>query len=268
MDRKQLEKIKSRFTDYAAGFYGDDKFVNSNIKMKENHSRRTAAEMVLIARAIGLDESGSYLAEVIGLLHDIGRFRQFSEYRTYTDNKSVNHSLLGSEILHDGDMIADLPDRERELIELAVKCHGARDLPENVNGESLMFCKMVRDADKLDIYEVVLDFYAKYMRGEQDYEIETDLLDLPDKYSPEVVEMVISGQPIDYDLMKCWNDIKLLQLGWVHDINFNFSLKQIKERDYLPQILNYLPDTPEIRIVGEKVFEYVDRRISGEGKEF
>ena len=49
MEQEQLEKLRAWFDDYVAGFYGDDDFLNANIKLKEEHSRRTCEEMLYLA---------------------------------------------------------------------------------------------------------------------------------------------------------------------------------------------------------------------------
>ena len=45
------------------------------------------------------------LAELIGLLHDIGRFEQIKRYNTFIDKNSINHGQLGVKILFDDNQI-------------------------------------------------------------------------------------------------------------------------------------------------------------------
>ncbi len=71
MEQEQLEKLRVWFDDYVAGFYGDSEFINANLKLKEEHSRRTCEEMLYLADELGLDVNQKRLAEVIAffLLH-------------------------------------------------------------------------------------------------------------------------------------------------------------------------------------------------------
>ena len=71
----------------------------------------------------------------------------------------------------------------------------------------------------------------------------------------------MSEQRTDYNKLRTLNDMKLLQLGWVYDVNFTATLKRIKQRKYLETVAGYLPDTQDIANVREKVFAYVDFRI-------
>ena len=52
-----------------------------------------------IASSIGLNEEKINLAKLIGLLHDIARFEQYTRYQTFRDIESIDHGNLGAEIL-------------------------------------------------------------------------------------------------------------------------------------------------------------------------
>ena len=80
MQTEQFEKLESWFNDYVSGFYGDDDYVNASIRLKDDHCRRTREEMLYLAESLGLDDNNKRMAELIGLLHDVGRFNQFKKY--------------------------------------------------------------------------------------------------------------------------------------------------------------------------------------------
>ncbi len=265
MEQKQLEKFRAWFDDYVTGFYGDDEYVNANLKLKEEHSRRTCEEMLYLARQLGLSGNQRRIAEVIALLHDIGRFEQFIRYRTYNDVRSVDHSLLGLEVLRQTKVLDGVERKEKQLVEKAIEYHGLRKLPGDLDGECLLFSKLLRDADKIDVLYVVTDYYRQYRNNPEEFTLE---LEFPDKpgYSSEVVEAIMNGQRIDYKKLQTLNDVKLLQLGWVYDVNFIATLKRIKKRRFLEMLLCFLPETGDIEGVREKIFEYVNCRIEKDGK--
>jgi hypothetical protein len=60
--------------------------------------------------------------------------------------------------------------------------------------------------------------------------------------------------------LRTLNDMKLCVLGWVYDVNFVATLRRLKERRHLETIFEFLPDTPDIRKVREKIFAYVEDR--------
>ena len=264
MKQEQLEKFRAWFDDYVAGFYGDDELVNANIRLKDEHSRRTCEEMLYLADELGLSASQKQRAEAISLLHDIGRFEQFVKYRTYHDPRSVNHCLLGVEVLRRTKVLDELQDEERQLVERAIEYHGLMELPAGLDGECLLLSKLLRDADKLDIFYVVTDYYRQYRDDPEGFKLEVELPDEPG-YSVEVVQQLLAGQRIDYSNLRTWNDIKLCELGWVYDVNFPATLKRIRQRGFLEMIFEFLPATEDIRMVREKIFEFVDSAIAGGG---
>jgi len=264
MEQEQLEKFRAWFDDYVAGFYGDDEFVNANLKLKEEHSRRTCEEMRYLACELGLSENQKRTAEVIAILHDIGRFEQFVKYGTYHDPRSVNHCLLGVEVLGREKALAGVESKEKELIEKAIEYHGTKELPGDLEGECLLFSKLIRDADKLDVFYTVTGYYKQYRDNPEEFKLE---LELPDEagYSAEVIEGILNERLIDYSQLRTWNDMKLCQLGWVYDINFAATLRRIKQRRFLEKMIEFLPETGDINKVKRKIFEYVDSAIEQEG---
>ncbi len=261
MKQEQLEKFKAWFDDYVAGFYGDDEFINANIKLKDEHSRRTCQEMLELADELGLSAGKRRTAEAVALLHDIGRFEQFVKYRTYNDPRSVNHCLLGLEVLRRMRVLGELEDEERQLVEKVIEYHGLMELPAGLDGKCLLFSKLLRDADKLDIFFVVTDYYKQYRDAPEGFKLEVELPDEPE-YSTDVVEQLLAGERIDYTKLRTWNDMKLCQLGWVYDVNFPATLKRIRQRGFLEMIFEFLPATEDIRMVRDKIFQFVDSAIA------
>jgi len=255
-----LEKIRVWFDDYVAGFYSDDEFVNANIELKEKHSRRTCEETLGLAEELGLTDNQKRIADAIAILHDVGRFEQFVKYRTYNDLRSVNHCLLGMEVLRQRKVLEQVDSKEREFIEKAIEYHGLKELPGDLDGECLLFSQLIRDADKIDVFYVVTEYYKQYRKNPDEFNLELEFEDVP-QYSKRIVEDILRGQLVDYSRLRTLNDMKLLQLGWVYDINFTATLKRIRQRRFLEKIIDFLPRTEDIEKVKAKIFEYVDRRI-------
>ncbi len=263
MKQEQLENFRRWFYDYVSGFYGNDDFVNANLKLKEEHSRRTCKEMMYLAGHLNLSDNQMRIAETIALFHDIGRFEQFVRHRTYNDPKSVDHNLLGVEVLRQNKVLNDLDKQERELILKAIEYHGRKELPKDLNGDCLLFSKLIRDADKIDVFHVVTEYYQQYKDNPEGFKLELELPDEPE-YSEEIVEKILRGQRIAYEELRTLNDMKLCQLGWVYDVNFTATLKRIKQRKFLQMLVDLLPQTKDVEEVKKKVFLYVDSRIENE----
>ena len=255
-----MEKIRVWFDDYVAGFYSDDEFVNANLKLKEDHSRRTCNEMRYLAEKLSLSDSQKRVAELIALLHDIGRFRQFVKYGTYNDTRSEDHCLLSLKVLRETKVLDGIEKEEKQLIEKAIEYHGQKQLLADLEGECLLFSQLIRDADKLDVFYVVVEGCKQYRENPDEFNLEVEFEDVP-QYSKRIVEDILRGQLVDYSRLRTLNDMKLLQLGWVYDVNFTATLKRIRQRRFLEHIIDFLPRTEDIERVKAKIFEYVDSRI-------
>jgi hypothetical protein len=259
MDVRQLDEFRRWFETYSSRFFGSDDYVNYHVQMKREHTWRTCKEILHLTKELALDGNETRIAEAVALLHDIGRFPQFASYRTYNDAKSVNHCALAIQVLRQEGALESLNEKEKLWVEAAIAHHGQKSLPENLNGQALLFLKLIRDADKLDIFKIVIQRYRSYQEDPGGI-----LLELPDEpqVSPEVLEAVLKGKLIDYDMLHTLNDFKLCQIGWVYDMNFPASLEKLQSGKILDELFSLLPQTPEIAEVRSKICAYIDTRIN------
>ncbi len=252
-----LDELKRWFEKFSGRFFGADDYVNRNLQLKREHTWRTCEEMLYLAKHLSLSDNSMRIAESIALLHDVGRFPQFHAHRTYNDAKSVDHGALGVETLRQEGVLESLDPEERFWVETAVAYHGAKSAPENLDGQAMLFLKLIRDADKLDIFRLVIQRYRnlKEAPGET-------FLDLPDeeRISPEALEAVMNGQPVAYSQLHTLNDFKLCQIGWIYDINFAPTLEKIESEKMLEEMFSFLPETSEIMEVRRKVQSYLASR--------
>ena len=100
---------------YIKSFYSDDEDVQWGISIKEKHTGYVTAIARQLARHLRLSRHDVKLAELMGLLHDVGRFRQYQLYKTFNDAMSEDHADLGLKV------ISDLPCLEK--LTVFVFCH-------------------------------------------------------------------------------------------------------------------------------------------------
>ena len=260
VQKEQFESFKKWFDNYVAGFYGDNEYTNANLKLKENHTYAVCDEVAYLAERLGLEENDCLTAQTIALFHDVGRFEQFVKYHTYNDRRSENHCALALAELGRHGVWDGLDERESRIIQTAIKLHGEKKLPVDLDPDTELFAKLIRDADKIDVYRVVIEGYKRYMADPDQFDLEIEFSDEP-CYSPHMLEAIQKGQLVDYNELRTLNDMKLLQLGWVFDVNFAETLARIQERQFLEQIVAFLPRTEEIARVAKYVFNYVASRL-------
>ena len=261
MKKQDLEQLKAWFSDHVAGFYGDDKFVNDHIKLKEVHTDGVCAEMNELTEKLGLDENDRLIAETIALLHDVGRFTQFKIYNTYSDAKSGDHAQFSLDIIRQNDLLDKLPTDEQRIIKTAIKLHSQKNIPTDLDAAIVPFAKLIRDADKLDIYPLLISNYELYHANPDDYPLEVELPNEP-HYCPEIFDHILNGRLVDYHKLKTINDAIILKIGWVHDINFPAALEKIRENRYIDELFKLLPENEDMKKLRTAIFKYIDERIA------
>jgi len=247
--KEHLNKFEKWFAGYLRPFQEGDEELRRNTLLKKEHTRRVRDEITGLGRELGLPEEDMRIADTLALFHDIGRFEQYSRYRTFVDRDSEDHAALGVKILDQHRVLAGLEERTRELILKAISYHNRVSLPEEESPSCLFFTRLLRDADKLDIWKVVTDYYRRKDPA-RDRAIELGLPDTPG-FSPEVGEALLQKEIVRADRLRNLNDFKLLQVGWVYGLNFPPAFERVRRRGYLDIIRRYLPTTEEIdRIFG------------------
>ncbi len=253
----ELHKIKQDFEAYVADFSSPEKAFQQNIEVKKKHSREVMKNAAHLAEALNLERNDIRLASVIGILHDIGRFEQFKKYHTFSDKKSENHALLSVKVINRDHLINDLDMNEQDLVKKAIACHNMKEIPGNLTEREQLFCNLIRDADKLDIWRVVTDYYCQ-MEEEPNNALQLDLPDTPG-YSKVNLQDIMEERIVDLQNLQNLNDFKLLQVGWIYDLNFKESLGILKERGYMKTLLNTLPDDEELIKMKARVKQYLNQ---------
>lgn len=254
-------RIRGWFDRYAQTFTDGGGTDAGPMVLKRDHSLRVCEEIVRIGESLNLDGPEIRFAEVIALLHDIGRFEQYAVHRTFADRKSVNHAELGVRILDRQNVLAGLDAETAAEIRSAVACHNMAFLPGELDSRGRMFCLMLRDADKLDIWKVVTDYYGR-TEGPADTTIELDLPDTPG-VSDAVVRDLMEKRIVRSDHIRNLNDFKLLQVGWVYDIHFKVTVERLKEKSYLEKIRAVLPESPTVEAVFRVVADHLNAPRNG-----
>ena len=211
-----LDLVKKAFDEYVSNYDMNVK----EIKLKYYHSYKVMDLMKELSYALNLNEEETILAQIIGLLHDIGRFEQFKFYKTFSDRKSVDHADESVVYLFDKGHIRDFvtDDKYDDIIKKAIKNHNKKFIDENITDEKeLLFAKMIRDTDKIDIFRVKA--------------VEYDLSFNAEEVSKNILNDFKEFKVIDNKDVKSKSDALILTLGFTYDIYFEESYDLLVETD-------------------------------------
>jgi putative nucleotidyltransferase with HDIG domain len=252
MDGDAFLFLKDWFHQYVQGFYTLDEQLQFHIRLKEEHTLRVLESAVRIGTWFHCTFEELQLIKIAALLHDIGRFQQYQTYRTFNDALSVNHAQLGLEVLQQSEILtcAGLTDKQLEIVRKAVLYHNRRHLPTDEGGECLVAAQITRDADKLDIFAMLVT-HDKDNKIPQTIEFENANI-----YSVKIIEDILQGRLVEYPDIKTANDLLLFRLSWIYDIYFSYSFSYVLEEGYLEKLIAMLPNTEDIRCVHRCLRQY------------
>lgn len=225
-----LEKCKKEFLKYTEKF----NFEKEGIKRKQLHSLRVMEESKKVAKALKLNKEEIELAELIGLLHDIGRFEQYNRENEQCNEMLLDHANLGVEVLVKDDYIKKYIDDKHyiPIILKAIKNHNKLEIEDDLNEEELLYAKIIRDADKLDIFYEGVEIYWNTKKEKENIE--------NSKISSKIEEQLKNEKQVK----KLGNekndtvDSLLMLLSYIYDINFRETLEIIDKENYVNKILN------------------------------
>lgn len=250
------ERAKNAFDEYTGHYNVQDE----KVRLKIEHTFRVAQLCEVIAESLKLSHEEIQLAWLIGLLHDIGRFEQLRRYGTFNDMQSTDHAECGAQILFEEGRIRDyvMDDGEDELIRKAVIYHNMYRLPANLDERTLRFCHIIRDADKIDILKVNVEFPL-----EEIYNVSTKEL-RGGQVTKEVLDSFEEEHAVLRSLKKTAVDNVVGHVSLVYELVYPVSLKLVQEQGYLEQLMNFESDHPATRQqfvrIREKMAEYMLRK--------
>ncbi len=254
---EQVQNTFKWFDQYVMKFNSSDNEFQRNIDLKYYHIFRVIDNITEICNHTGLSEEKTRLARIIGLFHDIGRFKQLAQYGTFADKKSEDHAHIGVSELHKHNAFDIFENKDAEIIKTAINNHNKKTVAEDIQGEALMFAKLIRDADKIDIYKVITD-YCTNPDQETNSTLQLDLPDIPE-YQQSIAERILRNKLVSLDHLKTFNDFKLLQISWIYDFNFPASLEIIKSRRYIETLISTLPQDEIIHRLQSHVLQFIEK---------
>ena len=239
------------FESFAQGFMQGSSEDDKNIRLKIDHSLRVLDNARKITQSLDLDHDLALLSHLAALFHDVGRFPQYAEFRTFNDRISANHARLSVDVLREVDILSELNPEHRRLVLGAIFLHNRRYVPSGLAPNLDVMARIIRDADKLDIFPVLLSHLQP--GAPQNGVVTLNLKPHSTQYTEKILQDVQTGKMGKYEEMVWINDLKLLLCGWVYDLSFQVSRKIVVERGYIERIFDLLPKEPEFLSLREKL---------------
>ncbi len=234
-----MEDLVGKFREYAAGFKGGGELCDENIDLKVEHTLRVAAEVERLCAAEPAVSRLKNPALRAALLHDLSRFSQFRQTGSFNDAESFDHGDRSAELAASGGWVADLEHAVAEAVLTAVCWHNKPEIPPGLSGDALTLTRIVRDADKLDIFSLLLEHLADPQNPAVVFS-----LDPSSGVSGEIAADIAAGRQPLHSRMRTAADFVAAKLLWPFDLNFDWSRREFIRRDYIGRLMRHLPPDP------------------------
>lgn len=225
-------------------------FTNSKIRYKFHHSYRVMEIAKEIAISLKLNEEDTYIVTIAALLHDIGRFNQINNYDTYIDQISTDHGDEGERVLKENDFIKEFVSDEKiiNIILNSTKYHNKYEVDSNLDEKTILICKIVRDADKLDI-----------MR-----ECANEINDEKIIVKKELVNSIENNILAINNYCETNTDSVIYYLSWVYDLNFKYSYEFLIKNKIIEKkfdLLEMYGETEEIKKIKKLIYKKINEKL-------
>lgn len=236
---KDFNAHLQQFADYTSSYNPQDPL----IRLKLIHTMKVVVNMKELIREENIDPDIQEAALLCALYHDLGRFEQIRRYQTFIDSKSVPHADLSVSELKRTGFLKDRPEKEQEAILDAIAWHSLLKLPEMIeNQETETLAKLIRDADKLDIFRV---FAQEDAQNAAEKPLEGIL---KETITPEVAASLRNQQCVRKEDRKTSLDIWMTFLGFFYDFNYTASLKIALDQKWYRKVFDEVTfEKPEVQ---------------------
>ncbi len=239
-----MQEVINIFNEYAKKY----DLTVAPIMGKYHHSYRVYEYGKDIAKSLGLNEHDIYIISIACLFHDVARFLQWTLYQTYEDAKSFDHGDKSYEILKD-ELIdkMNLSEEDKNIVLKAVKIHNKYQIEGDLTNKELTACKVVRDADKIDIMK------------------EQGIIKEEGKVLKEIVDTLMNHKMVANDMIRDGNEIDatLRLLAFTFDVNYKYSYQLILDNKIVEDKINAIEiySHEDLSELQNNMINYIKERI-------
>ena len=251
-----LENVKKEFELFVQQY----DLEHPKIQRKLRHSYRVMKNAGKIAESLNLCEDEIEIAKLIGLLHDIGHFETIKIKDILKESTRIDHGDFGVEILKKDNYIRKYIEEDKydNIIFKAIKNHNKFKTEDGLSERELLFSKIIRDADKLDIfYEGAEIFWTNHDEIEEVNNSEI---------SDSLLKLFMDYCIIDRTKTITKADGILNFISFIFDINFKYDFDVLKKEKYINRILDKFEFKNEITASKMKearkiANEYIEKQL-------
>lgn len=222
------------------------------------HSLRVVNNVLMLAKVVLQTDEEKHIAELTALFHDLGKAAMIVQGTESPTIIQRDHSAVSSKLVQEMKFYPKLPADIQLILIKSVESHNKLKFPKLDNEQQTLFARLLRDADKLDIFESSYRFFKERF-GIQPL-MTIDLINHVD-VSEKIIKSVLAGKTAAVEDMKSINDYKLLLLSMAFDVNFKYTFRIMSEKQYIQKIYETLPKRDQIIDVYRSIKLFVENKF-------
>ncbi len=226
------QRVREQFAEYTRNYNPEDIMIS----LKIIHTYKVADICEKIAKSLDLSAGDVDFCWLSGMLHDIGRFEQAKRYGTFSDARSVDHAEFGADLLFGKDRLIDRFTDDRSLdetLETVIREHNKLKVKEDVTGKTLVFCNVLRDADKVDIFRVMIETPMDELFGQSMEAL------LNSGVTPGVMDQVLEHRAVSRATTKTAADHHIGHIALAFELVYPKSREITLEQGYFYQMFDF-----------------------------
>ena len=226
------------FRLYVAELTGICPHDHAPLQLKLEHTFRVLENARFIAKEEHFLPLVTRACLLAALYHDISRFEQYRIWKTFRDHESCDHGELSVELVQRMNVMKKEPELENCVL-TAIRLHNKRTLPEKLSETEHTVCSVIRDADRIDIMQIIDEHLSGKSGTSPD--VITPFPDNPNLYSQSVIKAVLERKAASYADLKSVNDFRLLAAGWFYLMGFESSKRLTVQAGHARSLIEHLP---------------------------
>ncbi len=238
-----LKECRLEFEEYFQSLVIDSPLHHRQVDEIRAHSLRVVSNTLLLGKVVLPNTEDLRTAEIIALFHDLGKAKMVVQGTESPTNIQRDHAGYSAKLLQQSGIFPKMTADLQQIIIKSIENHSKIKLPKFDSEQQTLFARLLRDADKLDIFE------SSYRYFKEKYGIQPlvtfDLINSAE-VSEKVIKSIMAGKTASIEDMKTMNDYKLLLISMAFDLNFKHTFRIMSEKQYIQKIYETLPKRDQI----------------------
>ena len=199
-----------------------------------------------------------------------GHFGSLSDYLIAGDGTGNDETEVGMEGCADDNKVDTALDEKsdgkhkvesdewRHIIKLAISVHSALRIPDDISEREAMFCNILRDADKVDIFRVNVETPLTDIINTTEEEIRTSCV------TADVMPAILEHHVVPRDRKFTAADHIVSHCCLAFELVYKKSREIAVEQGYLKTLTEYVSENPETNQVMDKLREQLSLVLEAE----